>query len=103
MIRRPPRSTLFPYTTLFRSGIVRHGALEHEDLLVARVPVARDRRAGSVAHQHGFPVSLLPQDLPVHARAPLLPRSVVGRDVQAPLRLAHGTSTSIAVPLTRTG
>src|SRR3989454_6366007 len=36
MIRRPPRSTLFPYTTLFRSrdldvssrhaGIVRHGA-----------------------------------------------------------------------------
>src|SRR3712207_8381455 len=26
MIRRPPRSTLFPYTTLFRS--VRHGALQ---------------------------------------------------------------------------
>src|SRR2546422_1923985 len=23
MIRRPPRSTLFPYTTLFRSGMVR--------------------------------------------------------------------------------
>src|SRR2546429_3251858 len=28
MIRRPPRSTLFPYTTLFRSsGIGREGAL----------------------------------------------------------------------------
>src|SRR2546427_1270602 len=27
MIRRPPRSTLFPYTTLFRSGIaLRRGA-----------------------------------------------------------------------------
>src|SRR3989442_10554486 len=25
MIRRPPRSTLFPYTTLFRSERVRHG------------------------------------------------------------------------------
>src|SRR3712207_7165729 len=25
MIRRPPRSTLFPYTTLFRSGLERHG------------------------------------------------------------------------------
>src|SRR6266853_1285472 len=25
MIRRPPRSTLFPYTTLFRSGPLRHG------------------------------------------------------------------------------
>src|SRR3712207_6998390 len=24
MIRRPPRSTLFPYTTLFRSGAYRH-------------------------------------------------------------------------------
>src|SRR2546422_5714581 len=29
MIRRPPRSTLFPYTTLFRSGLDRlaHGAV----------------------------------------------------------------------------
>src|SRR3712207_7907273 len=26
MIRRPPRSTLFPYTTLFRSGAHQHGA-----------------------------------------------------------------------------
>src|SRR5256885_3536681 len=26
MIRRPPRSTLFPYTTLFRSGIDTHMA-----------------------------------------------------------------------------
>src|SRR2546427_2234371 len=24
MIRRPPRSTLFPYTTLFRSALVHH-------------------------------------------------------------------------------
>src|SRR3712207_8409364 len=28
MIRRPPRSTLFPYTTLFRSVVVRAGELE---------------------------------------------------------------------------
>src|SRR2546430_4862541 len=27
MIRRPPRSTLFPYTTLFRSGVPRQEAL----------------------------------------------------------------------------
>src|SRR5947207_11623224 len=26
MIRRPPRSTLFPYTTLFRSGALGHRA-----------------------------------------------------------------------------
>src|SRR3712207_8334654 len=31
MIRRPPRSTLFPYTTLFRSSILLHSreALSH--------------------------------------------------------------------------
>src|SRR3989475_11033350 len=34
MIRRPPRSTLFPYTTLFRSA--RTVALEAEDALQAR-------------------------------------------------------------------
>src|SRR5256885_15273733 len=27
MIRRPPRSTLFPYTTLFRSSPIRRGPL----------------------------------------------------------------------------
>src|SRR5258707_8783237 len=29
MIRRPPRSTLFPYTTLFRSQSARFGLLNH--------------------------------------------------------------------------
>src|SRR2546422_5598312 len=44
MIRRPPRSTLFPYTTLFRSHARRRlrGAAGH------RVPVGR-RRAGRLA------------------------------------------------------
>src|SRR5258708_26625052 len=28
MIRRPPRSTLFPYTTLFRSALIEHA--EHD-------------------------------------------------------------------------
>src|SRR5260370_29845829 len=29
MIRRPPRSTLFPYTTLFRSGLSRAFGIRH--------------------------------------------------------------------------
>src|SRR2546422_8163084 len=38
MIRRPPRSTLFPYTTLFRSdGALQGLAIAHEDVR----PVAR--------------------------------------------------------------
>src|SRR5690242_21344723 len=32
MIRRPPRSTLFPYTTLFRSAVRRAGAREGRPL-----------------------------------------------------------------------
>src|SRR3712207_8748959 len=40
MIRRPPRSTLFPYTTLFRSGLLRPPG---QDL----PQVGRARRAGA--------------------------------------------------------
>src|SRR2546423_6841570 len=36
MIRRPPRSTLFPYTTLFRS----HTAADRGDLEIAEVLIA---------------------------------------------------------------
>src|SRR3989441_6134642 len=34
MIRRPPRSTLFPYTTLFRSAHIVFGIGRHEPLEV---------------------------------------------------------------------
>src|SRR5438309_8195972 len=44
MIRRPPRSTLFPYTTLFRSE---HGALVQDD---DTVDALAPRRVGQ-AHQ----------------------------------------------------
>src|SRR3712207_3740312 len=75
MIRRPPRSTLFPYTTLFRSnGVERargRAVAGHEDYLrggllfdeatkdcvafglvaVAQLHVAEDERPGVVAEQ----------------------------------------------------
>src|SRR3712207_9339403 len=34
MIRRPPRSTLFPYTTLFRSGLARRRRLLSQEAAV---------------------------------------------------------------------
>src|SRR5260221_6376974 len=37
MIRRPPRSTLFPYTTLFRSVLEKYDASMTEAELLARV------------------------------------------------------------------
>src|SRR3712207_7552283 len=36
MIRRPPRSTLFPYTTLFRSDGYRLDLVDNGDLVVVR-------------------------------------------------------------------
>src|SRR2546430_12066974 len=38
MIRRPPRSTLFPYTTLFRSGGVRRARLRGRTASRATTP-----------------------------------------------------------------
>src|SRR5256885_13302462 len=41
MIRRPPRSTLFPYTTLFRSHGAGEAGLPRLDLEAARMPADR--------------------------------------------------------------
>src|SRR3712207_8165465 len=38
MIRRPPRSTLFPYTTLFRSGLLsQHWRFSRNEVLVVYI------------------------------------------------------------------
>src|SRR3712207_8139804 len=69
MIRRPPRSTLFPYTTLFRS---RRGA-------------ARRRGGGAACHRsHGNPAGPPPRD---RIRAP--PR---GQKTRAALIRSHAVS-----------
>src|SRR5258708_14230343 len=46
MIRRPPRSTLFPYTTLFRSGVYVREVVEIESALARDVGVAIERDEG---------------------------------------------------------
>src|SRR2546422_1445859 len=64
MIRRPPRSTLFPYTTLFRSDLVvfakrtifirdsKHSHGIH--LLVRAAPESRDRKSTRLNSSHGY-------------------------------------------------
>src|SRR5256885_10181385 len=76
MIRRPPRSTLFPYTTLFRSLVQRdryaaqrlHGNEAHVDMgpvvadegqILAACQAQRRQAAGHVAHGLG---GLAPED-----------------------------------------
>src|SRR5256886_13386295 len=46
MIRRPPRSTLFPYTTLFRS--VRHAAAQHHAVRIEDVDQRREGATGAI-------------------------------------------------------
>src|SRR3989475_6583523 len=63
MIRRPPRSTLFPYTTLFRSqcralhhrrteGVRRQGAVRARPFTVAREVPVRDRKSTRLNSSH---------------------------------------------------
>src|SRR2546429_7346530 len=68
MIRRPPRSTLFPYTTLFRSLGPLHGAaqpyrrprdqhllrVEHHDFRPETAAYERDRKSTRLNSSHGY-------------------------------------------------
>src|SRR2546429_4904358 len=65
MIRRPPRSTLFPYTTLFRSVVIQQLAdLGHQLLLkypeirrvglVSAGPLDPDRKSTRLNSSHGY-------------------------------------------------
>src|SRR3989475_8424508 len=47
MIRRPPRSTLFPYTTLFRSTVVGWAGLRGGDSLILAAAVPTTTAAGA--------------------------------------------------------
>src|SRR2546426_8852826 len=85
MIRRPPRSTLFPYTTLFRSA----GADRHDHRRGVRVPPAVARRLPrgaellgarrAVAHRVGLPaISRVARAVPdAHAQG-VLPAQLLG-------------------------
>src|SRR2546430_16888681 len=60
MIRRPPRSTLFPYTTLFRSMVIGAHLVEsrpralgiHRQVLEAGHAIRRDRKSTRLNSSH---------------------------------------------------
>src|SRR3954463_11926921 len=53
MIRRPPRSTLFPYTTLFRSKINSGVKLPHEKIIpIYRSELILDRKSTRLNSSH---------------------------------------------------
>src|SRR3712207_8672820 len=74
MIRRPPRSTLFPYTTLFRSGRPIDVARREADVeLVLLAEVTRELAAG------GRLARALEAGHQDHRRPPLSEREVTAR------------------------
>src|SRR2546422_6770130 len=72
MIRRPPRSTLFPYTTLFRSPFDNPGierAQERHDLMPDLIAAVDPRRVRGVRAIDNPPWGQIVQDLcPCHAQ-----------------------------------
>src|SRR3712207_6918148 len=61
MIRRPPRSTLFPYTTLFRDGHERYEVREHDVLVIGAGGAGL--RAAVAATQRGLSVGIVTKSL----------------------------------------
>src|SRR2546422_6256676 len=62
MIRRPPRSTLFPYTTLFRSGrtvrrLLRHAGFDHARPRDLRLEMRSADGAGVLLPETGWPAA----------------------------------------------
>src|SRR2546422_3396982 len=74
MIRRPPRSTLFPYTTLFRSLVD-----EREHLLGLRLRRGQEARAEPRRGEHAL----------AHVHGPIIPRSAARMPAPDPRSEEH--------------
>src|SRR3712207_1850486 len=76
MIRRPPRSTLFPYTTLFRSRAREHADDLVADLLGVGVEVEQDARGDALVLAHEAEQDVLRADVVVPQRQRLAQREL---------------------------
>src|SRR5580698_10329889 len=89
MIRRPPRSTLFPYTTLFRSPVGPPARVEQRAVKVDRQQAPGGRHGGRSPRAGGGGSGLsVDRDLALRARAPLVLHDAVDEREQGEV-LAH--------------
>src|SRR2546427_5821621 len=72
MIRRPPRSTLFPYTTLFRSPATRDcvRTIEADDVLVYHRPRRSEEHTSELQSQSNLVCRLLLEKKNTHVQQP---------------------------------
>src|ERR1039458_7968929 len=108
MIRRPPRSTLFPYTTLFRSTPGREISLAHRGHRYRDADRPRDRKSTRLNSSHlgiSYAVFCLKKKKPtcgekrspVTATASALEARLTQRSRQTGSRAARGRSLSCKV------
>src|SRR5438876_5677263 len=93
MVRRPPRSTLFPYTTLFRSGVAAHGAVHQRHGRRAAIVVDASSSLNGVVAADRSEEHTSELQSPVHLVCRLLlekkKRALVRRQVAAPPQAAR--------------
>src|SRR5438477_9022196 len=101
MIRRPPRSTLFPYTTLFRSHQARRAEAQradvspggHEDPRHHHPPAARDDRDRKSTRLNSSHMSISYAVFCLKKKKTTTYSGV--RQVLSPLRSFHGILASV--------
>src|SRR5258707_9863425 len=69
MIRRPPRSTLFPYTTLFRSIVLARSRRKHEISIWVHGPALAESLARDRENQTYLPGNRLARDVQVDRKS----------------------------------
>src|SRR2546430_10469350 len=99
MIRRPPRSTLFPYTTLFRSAIHAAGAYSCPNVRIRARAVATNTPPNGAFRGFGAPQSLFAAELMVEHVAERL--GVPSVDLRRKWMLRLGVSTATGPKLSR--
>src|SRR2546425_3652211 len=107
MIRRPPRSTLFPYTTLFRSTIekrfeegerklhpvrTRPGVVERRGVRVVPIPQPVAREPREITITEGITVRELAERLDVRAKEVL--KTLLDRGIFASINQALDVQTA---------
>src|SRR3712207_8465252 len=95
MIRRPPRSTLFPYTTLFRSPLFRSARIDEEGFVYI-VDRAKDMviRGGENVYCSEVEAALFEHPAVTDAAVFGVPHHVLGEEVGAGGRLRPGSSAT---------
>src|SRR2546430_9048391 len=96
MIRRPPRSTLFPYTTLFRSRHAQRVAIP-----LFGIPAARDLRDRDAHHRSEEHTSELQSQSNLVCRLLLEKKKSNNADDRSAIHVPTHTATSTNLPSRR--